>query len=1171
MKNKKMVRAISLMLVCCMVLTIAPTNVVAEWSYGDEETAITQSATTTTIQIRTADELAQISSGLTSAERTYVLANSIVLTHEWIPLPDFQGIFDGQGHTISNLFVLESSNRTIAGLFSTTLNATVKNVTVNISDAGITARGQNTWSVVAGGLIASARNTNISNVHVRGNVSAIIANPIGGDGFADATAHAGGLVGRYDFSGGEHYLIERSSAIGDVFANVNRSANRVMAGGLVGYATNPIMNNGTLTISNTYARGQARALANHASNNINFDGSGMHVFASGLAGGSFNATFSSGARIENSYSTSNTVAGLNFPWPALVIGAGLSVGIQNIAGSFGSTAQNNGHLGTNLTPEQMRNQASFPSWDFDNVWEFRENENDGFPVLRSQSLVGGEPIDPPTEPPTDPPQLVPTSRIALDNGVGVEGEKIIISGRVRPYPPIANDDIEAISAIVDTIDWSISDNQAIDIVDLQWEVGNELNVILINLFIELNRPGRFTITGRMPDGVTSRATITINEDINARLAGFFNPRNRSAYRYNHELATLAAELSVAVYSQMDIETKLTSLEMDNIVTRNFGSSHVHSVAHAFARRDIVIDGDNYELIIIVIKGTDPSSWQDWLSNFDIIGIGYHGGFDMARIRIATDLYYYTYNLATEQNLFTNPNRNILLVTGHSRGGAVASLLSAELNSHEIMADSRNIHTYTFASPRVRLGLGNVGYSNIFNIINRRDTVTPNLPPGTWHRYGIDLLFSSPRESPYPPHNMRTHLRWMQNNTRNSFYNAPWNLGDALSGTELAAVMAEMPRMHTFNSPVDVRVYDNLGNMVSEIENNVANNVDENNVFAFVIDDAKHVIMPSGESYTIQLIATGSGTLTYTVEVINMLTNTTSVSKVFENVMLYTGRNLLSEARNGFDYRLFITENSVAVGEIAEDGTETMFAIGGQGNNVSGNDYPSYQELLPTAVRHPRPEREQNIYQDDELPAEAPPVYVPETEWQPLILPHRVFPFIDVATTAWYYPYVRTVWEREIFQGTSHNQFSPGQSMTRAMFTQMLANHEGANTAGFATSRFSDVSANAWYFGAIEWAVQMGIVEGVGNSNFAPSDHITREQMAVMLYRYANVMGTQLPQNIAVEFPDQNTISYWAVSGVGAIQSARIITGRPDGNFDPRATATRAEVATLFSRFLNVTE
>ena len=143
-------------------------------------------------------------------------------------------------------------------------------------------------------------------------------------------------------------------------------------------------------------------------------------------------------------------------------------------------------------------------------------------------------------------------------------------------------------------------------------------------------------------------------------------------------------------------------------------------------------------------------------------------------------------------------------------------------------------------------------------------------------------------------------------------------------------------------------------------------------------------------------------------------------------------------------------------------------------------------------------------------------------------------------------------------------------MTRAMFAQVLANLEGIDLAAFAnvSPSFEDVSADAWYFAAVQWAAEMGIVRGVGDGNFDPSRPITREQMAVMLHRYITIRDIEIPRDETTEFIDQADISYWAVDAVGAIQAAGIIQGN-NGAFSPQNNATRAEVATIFARFLNL--
>ena len=183
------------------------------------------------------------------------------------------------------------------------------------------------------------------------------------------------------------------------------------------------------------------------------------------------------------------------------------------------------------------------------------------------------------------------------------------------------------------------------------------------------------------------------------------------------------------------------------------------------------------------------------------------------------------------------------------------------------------------------------------------------------------------------------------------------------------------------------------------------------------------------------------------------------------------------------------------------------------------------------------------------------------------------PFIDVAATDWFYSYVRTVWENQLFQGSSHNTFEPESSMTRAMFVQVLANLDGVNLSNYANQSpiFGDVGVLMWYFPAIQWAAGQGIISGLDNTYFAPNQPITREEMALLLNNYIVSRDINLPQDETAAFADYASISECALEAVMAIQSAGIIVGHPNGNFAPNDTATRAEVAAIFTRFLEVAD
>ena len=206
------------------------------------------------------------------------------------------------------------------------------------------------------------------------------------------------------------------------------------------------------------------------------------------------------------------------------------------------------------------------------------------------------------------------------------------------------------------------------------------------------------------------------------------------------------------------------------------------------------------------------------------------------------------------------------------------------------------------------------------------------------------------------------------------------------------------------------------------------------------------------------------------------------------------------------------------------------------------------------------------------PTPAPPVIQPQA---PTPVPSRPNPFSDVNEGDWFYSAVRFVYLNDLFGGTSATTFSPGQPMTRAMFATVLWRLEKTPNPGNSQSapqspRFSDVAESAWFYGGVSWAAQSGVVSGVGGGRFDPGAPVTREQMAVMLMNYFRFKGISLDAGPdAAAFSDEAKISGWAKASVLAIQRARIIGGKPGNLFDPQGSATRAEVAAIFSRIDSV--
>ena len=123
-----------------------------------------------------------------------------------------------------------------------------------------------------------------------------------------------------------------------------------------------------------------------------------------------------------------------------------------------------------------------------------------------------------------------------------------------------------------------------------------------------------------------------------------------------------------------------------------------------------------------------------------------------------------------------------------------------------------------------------------------------------------------------------------------------------------------------------------------------------------------------------------------------------------------------------------------------------------------------------------------------------------------------------------------------------------------------------------SSAFTDVVKGSWYEKAVDWASANGIVTGYDATHFGPNDHVTRQQMAAILWRYAKYKGLDVAANGTVmpDFPDRGQIASWAGEAVSWAYSRGVMNGRNDGRLDPNGKATRAEAAVMLSRFLNLT-
>lgn len=173
------------------------------------------------------------------------------------------------------------------------------------------------------------------------------------------------------------------------------------------------------------------------------------------------------------------------------------------------------------------------------------------------------------------------------------------------------------------------------------------------------------------------------------------------------------------------------------------------------------------------------------------------------------------------------------------------------------------------------------------------------------------------------------------------------------------------------------------------------------------------------------------------------------------------------------------------------------------------------------------------------------------------------PFSDIPAENWAADAVAFTSAHELFNGTSNNIFSPNLPMTRGMLAVVLHNLENNPRQAFSAA-FSDVASGTWYSDAVAWAAEQDIVSGYGNGLFGPGDNITREQLAMMLWRYS---GEPAATNKELRFSDADSASDYALDALRWAVENGIINGYGNGILDPKGLATRAQVAQMLMNYL----
>ena len=190
------------------------------------------------------------------------------------------------------------------------------------------------------------------------------------------------------------------------------------------------------------------------------------------------------------------------------------------------------------------------------------------------------------------------------------------------------------------------------------------------------------------------------------------------------------------------------------------------------------------------------------------------------------------------------------------------------------------------------------------------------------------------------------------------------------------------------------------------------------------------------------------------------------------------------------------------------------------------------------------------------------VFAPTTVVEPSGLP-----FTDVSTSDWFYSAVKFVYENGLMDGVGNNLFAPNATLNRAMAVTILYRLEGS-PAVTTDAGFNDVAAGTWYTDAVNWAAANNIVNGVEGNNFDPTGSLTREQMATVLYRYAQYKGADVSASGDIGgFVDSANVSSWAADAVKWAVGSGLVNGVEGNALAPQGTSTRAQAATVLMRFV----
>ncbi len=192
----------------------------------------------------------------------------------------------------------------------------------------------------------------------------------------------------------------------------------------------------------------------------------------------------------------------------------------------------------------------------------------------------------------------------------------------------------------------------------------------------------------------------------------------------------------------------------------------------------------------------------------------------------------------------------------------------------------------------------------------------------------------------------------------------------------------------------------------------------------------------------------------------------------------------------------------------------------------------------------------------------------DPENPPVSTPAKPMQFNDVSPNDWFYNDIKNAYDLKLMNGISENSFSPHAPTQRCMILTILYRLENT-PAVKSPAPFSDVATTEYYSDAIAWAVEIGLAKGYSDKTFKPSQPISRQDLAVFLYRYAQYKGYDVSNTAALsKFSDSKNIGDWAISAMSWCNASGIINGTTNTALEPSGNATRAQLAAMFTRFVS---